>query len=210
MRRALGLAIFFWAAFALRATCLKALARYREPLPLRTPFSALPLDICGPGWIGASLPLDDDVEKRARVSAYVQRTYRRDATSFWLYVGYVGQWSPESIHHPDVCFPGSGYELVLSGVVALDAPGLPKESRFKEYFWNHPRGGGTYTLSAFYYNGKLEPEEWRLRWDSLRGIRYFAIVTISGTQLGSLEETRRLYQDVARKALPPILTHFAD
>ena len=56
MKSALVLAAFFWSAFALRVTCLRALTLHREPVPLRAPFSSLPMDICGPGWVGADPP----------------------------------------------------------------------------------------------------------------------------------------------------------
>ncbi len=168
------------------------------------------MDAVGTGWIGENVPLDEDVEKMARVTAYLQRKYLKGGLSLWLYVGYVGCWSPGATHHPGVCFPGSGFELVTKNTVAIPAPGLTKEMRFKEFLWNGPHDGGTYTLSTFYYNGKFEPEEWRLRWDSLFGVRYFAIITLSGSQAGSLEETRSVYQDAARRSMPRLLEHFYD
>lgn len=208
MKRTLLLVAIFWTAFGVRTTGSKALNLRRDPVPLRTPFSLLPMEICGPGWAGENIPLDEDVKTRARVSTYVQRSYRRDSAILWLYVGYVDHWAPESIHHPDICFPGGGYEQIMKGLVTIPAPGVLPDLRFNEYLWNHPRGGGTYTLSSFYYDGKLEPEEWHLRWDSLGGIKYFAVITISGTQVGSIAETRRVYQQVALRALPEILKHF--
>lgn len=210
MKRSVLLATILWAAFGLRALCVHALLPNTTPVPLRLPFSKLPMDAVGPAWRGEDVPLDEDVEKRAKVSAYLQRNYFKEGQSLWFYVGYVGVWSPESIHHPEVCFPGSGFELVRKEVITLPAPGFAKELRFKEFLWKNPGGGGTYTLSTFYYNGKLEPEDWRLRWDSLLGIRYFAVITLSGNQLGSLEETRNVFQEVARRAIPLLLQHFQD
>ena len=210
MSRALVLACILWVAFGIRAAWVSSLLPEGGPVPLRIPFSLLHMDAVGPGWIGENVPLDEDVERQARVTAYIQRNYRKGGLSLWFYVGYVGHWSPGSIHHPDICFPGSGFELVAKGTATIPAPGLSKELRFKEFRWKDPHEGETYTLSTFYYNGKFEPEEWRLRWDSLFGVRYFAIITISGSQTGSLEETRSEYQDVARRAMPLLLEHFRD
>ncbi len=209
MKRAITLVAVFWSAFAFRTASMSALGLHREPVPLRVPFSELPMNVCGPAWVGESVPLDEDVEKRAKLSAYVQRIYRSESAALWLYVGYVARWTPESIHHPDICFPGSGYEQVIKANVSIPIPDFSTEPRFREYLWNHPRSGGTYTLTSFYYNGKLEPDEWRLRMDSLSGIPYFAIITISGSRLGSIDETRQLYQGVAQRVIPEILKHFS-
>lgn len=205
MSRAVFLAACLWASFGLRFFLVRTL----DPVPLTKSFNALPMGILGQDWVGQDMPLDDDVLERSKVSDYVQRTYRRGGVSLWIYVGYVNQWKPEAIHHPEICFPANGFVLTNKGDVTLEIPGVAGESRFKESLWTHPRGAGTYTLTAFYYNGKLEPEEWRLRRDSLKGIPYFAIVTYSGDQVGDLEETRKLYQGLLRQSLPQVLQHFA-
>jgi len=210
MKRALTLACLLWIAFAARVWGVKEVSTYRQPVPLRMPLDDLPMGVCGPEWVGEDTPLDDEVLARARVSSYVQRSYRRGSANLWFYVGYVARWEPESIHHPAICFPGSGYELILDRKIELSAPGFDKPLRFKEYLWNSPRSGGTYTLTAFYYNGKFEPDDWRLRMDSLAGVKYFAIVTVSGSLLGSVEETRAVYQEVLKRSMPVLVRHFAD
>jgi hypothetical protein len=92
--------------------------------------------------------------------------------------------------------------------VGVAVPGIEEEALFAEYRWRSPRGGGTYTLSSFYYDGKFQPDEWRLRMDSLSGIRYFAIVSLSGSVASSMEETRELYQGALQRVLPVLLRHF--
>lgn len=209
MSRALILVIVLWAAFAVRVT-VKAFVVQQQPVPLRQSFDRLPMDLLGPGWTGEDSVLDESVIERAQISQYVQRNYWRAAANLWLYVGYVDRWKPGSIHHPEICFPGSGYELVSQQDVLLSAPGFDQPMSFKEFFWTSPRGGGTYTLFSFYYNGKLEPNDWRLRLDSIAGVRYFAVVTLSGNQLGSVEETRAVYQDALKRIMPQLVKHFAD
>jgi hypothetical protein len=126
------------------------------------PLESLPLQILGEGWRGENVPLDPDVKQRAKVAAYVQRTYQGDRASLWFYVGYVDRWVPEAIHHPDVCFPGSGFEQIAKNAITVPDATIGTPLNFREYLWNSPRGGGTYTLSTFYYNGKFEPDEWKL------------------------------------------------
>ncbi|MBI4603853.1 MAG: exosortase-associated EpsI family protein [Planctomycetes bacterium] len=207
MSRAAVLCSILWGACAVRVFGVGALLPDREPVPLRVPFSRFPMDVFGPEWRGEDVPLEDAVEKRAKVTSYIQRQYARDDVSLWLYVGYVSAWSPESIHNPDVCFPGSGFEVVSKGTVVVPEPSFPRELRFKEFLWKSARGAGVYTLSTFCYNGKLEPEELRLRWDSFRGVRCFAVITLSGVQLGTLDETRKLYFDLVRRSVPRLVEH---
>lgn len=208
MSRAFVLALVLWGAYGLRLICERTLLPDTTPVPLRVPFSRLPMDVVGPEWRGTFIPLEEDVRKQAHVTDYLQRRYQRQDFSFWLYVGYVGRWSPEAVHHPDVCFPGSGFTLERKESITIPAPGVAPELRFKEFLWRSPRGMGTYTLSSFYYNGKFEPDDWRLRGDSLFGIRYFAIVTVSGDRRESLEETRNVYHEVLRRSIPTLLQHF--
>jgi len=208
MSRLAALAFILWAAYGLRALLLKEHLPDTNPVPLRIPLSEFPREALGSDWTGWDVPLDENVEKRARVSAYLQREYKSRGSTLWFYVGYVAKWSPGSIHHPSICFPGSGFELEDTATVVVAVPGMQEEALFTEYLWRTPQGGGTYTLSSFYYNGKFQPEEWRLRMDSLSGIRYFAIVTLSGSLASSMEETRELYQGALQQALPVLLRHF--
>ena len=173
------------------------------------------------------MPLEEAVERLAGTTSYLQRTYQRDGQALWFYVGYVGGWSPEALHHPGVCFPGNGLELEQEKIVTISphAPGIGPPSglaptlegkssktdfRFKEFLWRNLGGGGTFTLSTFYYHGKFEPEEWRVRADRIIGIRYFAVITISGAFSGSADETRDICYEAVRKAVPRLLEHFPE
>ena len=68
--------------------------------------------------------------------------------------------------------------------------------------------GRAYSLSTFYYNGRLQPNVQSLRFaDRLEGISGYAIITLFGRFAGSLEETREVYFELVRRAAPALLNH---
>lgn len=208
MKRFAALAAIFWTAFAVRTAYVRFVAPDRTPLPLRKPFSELPMEILGPGWTGRDEPLDADTLRVARVSDYVQRVYSRPGHQVALYVGYVSGRVPDAIHYPGICFPGGGLELEREATVELPRGESIAQPRFREYVWRHPARGGTYTLSSFYYNGKFEPDPGRLMAERVLGVRYFALITLSGSIAGSLDETQEVCREALSRALPRILEHF--
>ena len=209
MTQAKAILVILWVSVGLRCAYDVTLAPDTTPAALRAPLSELPLDIVGDGWQGIDDPLPPAVVQRAGVTEYVNRVYRQGGRSFWIYVGYVSGWSPESIHHPGVCFDGSGYRQEHQEVIELELPAHPDTARLSEYSWSKAaRHGRTYTLSTFYYHQKFEPSDWRLRLSRVQGIRYFAAITISGDYVGNLDETRKFYSSVARRLLPALVKHF--
>jgi hypothetical protein len=230
-RKAGTLAALFAAAFALRLGYDLSLAPDRTPLPLRVPLAAFPPDALGPCWAGVDRPLDAETVERAGVSSYLLREYRCRDMFVLLYVGYVGEWSPGAVHYPEVCFPGGGLRSERQETVEVSIPASPGDTaphdtaphgaappgaalpvRLRESVWQVPEGGRRYTLATFYVNGRFEPDEMRLRAERVLA-RYFAIVTFSGSMVsggmaGDLEETRRVYEDLVKRALPRLVAHF--
>jgi len=177
--------------------------------PLRATLKDIPMDLLGPEWTGVDTPMPEETLRIASVSDYLQRSYRKEDQWLWFYVGYVPGWNPSGIHYPDVCFPAHG--LIRDGEeedVTVAAPGIPKELRFKESHWRDDRGGRRFTMTTFYYRGRFEPSELKLRRDRFLGIDYFAIITVSGSWKGSLEATRSFYHDLLRRAVPELLQRF--
>jgi hypothetical protein len=162
----------------------------------------------GPGWEGVELPLDERVAKRAGVFSYVQRRYSRDGWSLWFYVGYVTGWAPSAIHYPEICFPGTGLSREGGSTIEIACRPLDRPARFRELVWQAPEGGRRYTLWTFYVNGRFEPSPLRLRAERLFGVRYFAVITLSGTYGGALDETRRVYSEAIQSVVPRLLEHF--
>ena len=97
-------------------------------------------------------PLEDDVLQVLGVDEYVNRTYVDSAgLPLSLYVGYYGsQRQGSTIHSPQNCLPGSGWQPVESSRIALTAGSLTfpvnryviqKATRRQVvYYWYQGRG----------------------------------------------------------------------
>jgi len=96
-----------------------------ETIALRQPLGALPQSV-GP-WEGHdSLALDERTLAVLRVDEYVNRGYTAPGRPWIsLYVGYYrSQRQGQGIHSPLNCMPGSGWEPVERGRLAVLAPPL--------------------------------------------------------------------------------------
>ena len=207
--RAIILCVLLWGGFALRLAFDRGTASAVET-PLAREFDQFPTGLLGPDWREQILELDAQIEKTAGVSSYLNRQYVRGADRLWFYVGYVGGFRANAIHHPGVCFAGSGRTVVREQ--SVDVPALVGENSgsFAEYEWSMPSGQRAYTLASFYYNGKFEPSELRLRADRVTGMDYFAVVIVDGPSKGSVERNRTAYFEQVRRLVPAVLEHFAD
>lgn len=90
-----------------------------EPVSPRTRLASLPLQVAG--WVGHDLPAwDERVQQILGADQYVNRRYARGAELADLYVGYYGsQRQGDSIHSPQNCLPGAGWQPVASDRVSL-------------------------------------------------------------------------------------------
>jgi EpsI family protein len=93
-----------------------------EAVPLSKPLSTLPLQLRD--WHGVDLPLEPRIVQALGVSDYLDRAYQSaDNRPVFLYVGYYkSQRTGVSIHSPKNCLPGTGWEPVTAGRVALNLP----------------------------------------------------------------------------------------
>jgi EpsI family protein len=92
----------------------------------RTPLAGLPSSIAG--WQGRdSAPFDDDVVAKLGVDDYINRQYIRESgPPIALYIGYYdSQRQGDTIHSPQNCLPGAGWQPVASERVTIDAGGVP-------------------------------------------------------------------------------------
>lgn len=92
----------------------------------REPLTSLPSTI-GP-WHGRdSAPLADDVVAVLGVDDYINRHYARAGKPpVALYAGYyASQRQGDTIHSPQNCLPGAGWQPVSSDRVTLQAGGTP-------------------------------------------------------------------------------------
>jgi len=209
MTRIYAIATILWIAAGLRIVYDGSHPGAQPTQPV-TPLSELPLDIVGQGWEGEKLTLSEAVETRAGVDDYAKHAYWSKTARFGLYVGYVIGFKSNAVHNPDVCNPGSGYELVAKNTVTIPAQGLETDLRFNEYTWRDPITARlVFTLSTFCYNGIFEPSEIRVRMNGWRA-NYFSVITLQGSFSGTEKETREKYYEVLRQSVPAILEHFPD
>ncbi|HUQ92345.1 MAG TPA: EpsI family protein [Bryobacteraceae bacterium] len=164
----------FWAAVALLAGTLagsKAGAS-RQPDALEHSLDALPLVM--DGWTGTDLPrLTEKVEARLAATQYLSRVYRKNGREMTLLVSYYSeQKAGESMHSPQACLPGAGWEPWKHSIVQVPVEGrnvsanlysVQKQSqRMQVLYWYQSRK----RILASEYSGKV-----MLLWDSIQGSR---------------------------------------
>lgn len=85
-----------------------------ENVPSREPLSQLPMTLAS--WQGHDAPrLDDDVLAQLGVDDYINRAYASaDGAMLSVYVGYyASQRQGDTIHSPQNCLPGSGWQPIF-------------------------------------------------------------------------------------------------
>ncbi len=90
----------------------------------REPLSELPFTIGD--WQGREEPpLADDVLAQLGVDDYINRQYfRADSVAVGVYVGYyASQRQGDTIHSPQNCLPGAGWQPVETSVANIEAGG---------------------------------------------------------------------------------------
>jgi EpsI family protein len=123
---------------------------YEVPVQ-RQPLSAFPTQI-GDWRSRGEEPLEDDVLQVLGVDEYVNRTYVDQASvPLNLYIGYyASQRTGSTIHSPQNCLPGSGWQPVESSRIQLTAGGMTFPvnryviqkgmTRQVVYYWYQGRG----------------------------------------------------------------------
>ena len=98
-----------------------------EETPLRTSFSTFPMQLGG--WQGIQLPpFPDDILQVLGLDEYVTRNYRRDdRREVNLYIGYwKSQRQGDTMHSPQNCLPGAGWEPVSQTLLTFPDPRDPQ------------------------------------------------------------------------------------
>jgi EpsI family protein len=101
-------------------TIFLANARRAEVTVARSEFKAFPMT-AGAWSATADSPLDDEVLKVLGVDDYLSRVYYQpDGAAVGLYAGYyVSQRQGDTIHSPQNCLPGAGWEPVAEGRLSI-------------------------------------------------------------------------------------------
>lgn len=118
------------------ATGYLAHASHNEPIPLRQPLAALPMQLA-PWSGGEAAPYASDVVRMLGVDEYVNRMYLAPNQPFvHLYVGfYASQRQGDTMHSPLNCLPGAGWEPVSKGradIAVRDAAGASRSINVNE------------------------------------------------------------------------------
>lgn len=94
-----------------------------ERVPPREPLATTPTTLAV--WEGREVALEDDVIAQLGVDDYINRQYvAADAPPVALYVGYyASQRQGDTIHSPQNCLPGAGWQPVTADRTALDVGG---------------------------------------------------------------------------------------
>jgi EpsI family protein len=96
-----------------------------EDTPLRMSFSLFPMQLGD--WQGSqNRPLTEKVLAVLGLDDYLTRSYRRDGTWADLYVGYwKSQRQGDTMHSPQNCLPGAGWEPVSQSLLTIPDPRDP-------------------------------------------------------------------------------------
>jgi EpsI family protein len=102
---------------------LVARADRPEPVPSRTRFDVFPMQLGD--WQGKqNPPLPPFILEALGVDDYLARAYfKPDRSSVGVYVGYYGsQRQGDTMHSPQNCLPGAGWEPVSNTMLTLSVP----------------------------------------------------------------------------------------
>lgn len=94
-----------------------------EAVPLRQKLEGFPLQVGR--WRGVGEALPPPILDVLKVTDYVMRVYATpQGPPIWLYVGYYeSQRQGQTIHSPQQCLPGSGWNILSREYLSLQIPG---------------------------------------------------------------------------------------
>jgi EpsI family protein len=134
----------------LTAAVFVASAGDREMREPRTPLALLPLRIGD--WSGREAPrFDDDVIAALGVDEYINREYiaRRDAPLALYIAYYASQQQGDTIHSPQNCLPGSGWQPVERGTTHVGSGA--RSADINRYV---VQKGGDRAVVLYWYQGR--------------------------------------------------------
>ena len=142
-----------------------------EQIVSRAPLSTTPPALGG--WEGFDAPLADDLVAQLGVDDYINRHYSAAGTApVSLYVGYyASQRQGDTIHSPQNCLPGAGWQPVFSdrGTIQVGGRTIPVNrfviqkglDRRAVFYWY--QGRGRVVANEFANKGWLMLDAARLR-----------------------------------------------
>ena len=167
------------------------------------PLNEFPRGLAGPDWSETNFVMEEAVAKQAGVSEYINNVYRKNDNVVWFYVGYYDGRKIEGLHQPEICFPGSGWNLVNKTIEQLNITNL-RNVRFNVLQFEK-NSVGRYTLYTFYYKGKFEPDQSVIERGRAFSDRHFAIITISANISESRDASRTLIEELSDSLLKQVI-----
>jgi hypothetical protein len=176
-----------------------------EPAASAARLADVPVDL-GPCWhMGEQEELDKQVLVIADIAGYLNRTVRNHCTGDQLRMLLVcGRWGPISVHPPEVCYGGAGFELLEQQKRTLSV-GLKAPAQFS-YGQFHKRGAAAGDLQIFWAWSSdgtwiAEPPRWRFP----HGQRLFKLYIIR--PMTSDDPEGRVAMDFIKTLLPELQEH---
>ena len=156
-------------------------------------------------WRGAHIELEDRIVERAGVSEYVNAMYSKSGANAWFYVGYYDGSTMASIHQPELCFPGNGWEAEDRSVLTLTTASAGLASFNSVQF----RKGARSRLAAyaFFYDARFHADQAVVENGRVFGPRHFAVVTVALEFYGSVDRAKEKIEDLLEHALPGLLDY---
>ena len=178
-----------------------------DGIPTRMKLSEFPWGLAGEEWSESRQDLEEKVERKAGVSEYLNCTFtKKRQAPIWLYVGYYDGHSVESMHQPEICFPGGGWKTQNKRIENFNLPGVEEASfnliEFKKSLQLK------ITAYTFFYENKFQPDQAQLERGRVFGERHFAILTVATNVSDSIEESRDNIEELLSKIIPELLKHF--
>jgi len=184
----------------------------RDAIPVRRTLTNFPAQI-GP-WQGVSETLSPAIQKVIGATDYLMRFYTLQGKgSILLYIGYYEtQRQGQTIHSPQNCLPGSGWNFLSREYLTVQMPGFSDpvklnyvlvakgDMRQIVLYWYQERG----RIIASEYMAKI----YMVRDAIARKRTDGALVRISVPVVqGSEEETRRLLLEFTRLIFPNLMEY---
>lgn len=201
------------AAIVLGAGAYAAVEQGPDRPVTREPLASLPCAI--DRWsCGGDTPLDADTLAVLGVDDYLNRTYRTSDAALGLYVGYyASQRQGESIHSPQNCLPGAGWQPVSAARTTLEAGGdsLPVNRYLVQkgldrqivLYWYEGRG----RVVANEYLNKLWLMVDQATLHRSNGALVRIVVPVNGSDEGALASASTSAEQFARAVYPRLSAH---
>lgn len=186
---------------------ISAGAEFREKIPAAKPFSQFPLAVGA--WEGSRQFMDEMFIKELDLTDYTMIDFRKNGRSVDFYIAYYeSQRKGESIHSPETCLPGSGWDFRQAGMAQV-LMATPDRSLMVNRAIMEKSGSRQLGYFWFPARGRILTNAWEMKlytfWDALTrrrtdGALVRLITPITGSE--SVEEAEKRLQEFTKQIVP--------